>query len=382
MWNKIYKTIFLLLCILYSLSVFGEEDAQYLEWKSVPEANAYLVEIKDPSGRITREKTKSTKFEVNLPPGIYEHRIGVLNKFGRVSVFSEWSTFEVILSRAPVLDADSSVKMLREKLGPHLNIKGENFTEAMNVTLVLPNGETIKPEFEFINSKEIKLRIENLNLRDGSYTLSLENPRNKKTAKKGFLIIADTEQQLAEMVKQNDKETQVASTALIQWGPALKSAVLPGWGQSSQEKKYKSWIFPVLIVGALAYSAQQYSEYNSSLATLDQSKNLNQALLFLDNPTFVPFATYNYLQVQSDYGNAVSHYNSFNVSLGIVALLYLLNVSDAAFVGPSSSKTGYHESDKWIVPFFKTGTADVRNGTKSPNDFFPTSFELGMKIFF
>ncbi|MBM9578425.1 hypothetical protein JWG45_14845 [Leptospira sp. 201903070] len=381
MWNKIYRSLFLF-CILYSFSVFGEEDAQYLEWKSVPEASAYMIEIKDPTGRITREKTKSTKFEVNLPPGIYEHRIGVLNKFGRVSVFSEWSTFEVILSRAPVLDADSSVKLLREKLGTHLNIKGDNFTEAMNVTLLLPSGETIKPEFEFINSKEIKVRIENLNLKDGSYTLSLENPRNKKTAKKGFLVIAETERQLSELVKQNEKESQVSSSDSIHLGPAWRSAILPGWGQSTQEKKYKSWIFPVLMAGAIAYSAQQYGEYNSSLATLEQSKNLNQSLLFLDNPTFIPFATYNYLQVQADYGNAVSHYNSFNISLGIVAFLYLLNVSDAAFVGHSSTKTGYSESDRRIVPFFKTGTSEARNGIKSSNDFFPSSFELGMKIFF
>ncbi|MBM9501693.1 hypothetical protein JWG44_15670 [Leptospira sp. 201903071] len=382
MWNKICKWILLFFCIFFSFSVFGEEDAQYLEWKSVPEASAYMIEIKDPSGRITREKTKATKFEVNLPPGIYEHRIGVLNKFGRVSVFSEWSAFEVILSRAPVLDADSSIKRLREKLGTHLTIKGDNFTEAMNVTLLLPNGETIKPEFEFINSKEIKIRIENLNLKDGSYTLSLENPRNKKTAKQGFLVIAETEKQLAEMVKQNERETQVSSSGSIQFGPAWRSAVLPGWGQSTQDKKYKSWIFPILMAGAVAYSAQQYSEYNSSLAALDQSKNLNQSLLLLDNPTFIPFATYNYLQVQSDYGNAVSHYNSFNISLGIVALLYFLNVSDAAFVSPSSSKTGYFESEKRIVPFFKTGSTEAKNGVKSPNDFFPTSFELGMKIFF
>ncbi|TGL71899.1 LIC11435 family protein [Leptospira kmetyi] len=378
MWNKIL--LYFVLLLIFSLSVFAEEENQYLEWKPVPEAGSYMVEIKDSSGRITREKTKSTRFEVNLPPGIYEHRIGVLNKFGRVSVFSEWISFEVILSRAPVVDPESNMKLLKEKLGPSLVVKGENFTEAMNVSLLLPSGETIKPEFEYINSKEIKIKIEGLNLKNGSYTLSLENPRNKKTAKKGFLVLADSEQELAEIVKQNERENRVATPG-INWGPALQSAVLPGWGQSNQDKTYRTWIFPILIAGAIAYSAQQYSEYNTSLAALDQSKNLNSSLLLLDNPTFIPFATYNYLQVQSDYANAVSHYNSFNVSLGIVALLYLLNVSDAAFVGPSSSKTTVSESDRKFVPYFKTGTIDSRNGGTGSGNFFPNSFEFGMKIF-
>ncbi|RHX93937.1 hypothetical protein DLM76_13215 [Leptospira yasudae] len=378
MWNRIH-IIFILLFLLL-LPVFGEEENQYLEWKPVPEAGGYLVEIKDPSGRIAREKTKSTRFEVNLPPGVYEHRIGVLNKFGRVSVFSEWIAFEVILSRAPFVDPDSNVKLVKEKLGPVLTVKGDNFTEAMNVTLLLPSGETIKPEFEYINSKEIKIKIDGLNLKNGSYTLSLENPRNKKTAKKGFLVLADTEQELAEIVKRGEQEERVASPG-IQWGPAMQSAVLPGWGQSNQDKKYRSWIFPILIAGAVAYSAQQYGEYNSSLATLDQSKNLNQSLLLMDNPALLPFATFNYMQVQSDYSNAVSHYNQFNISLGIVALLYLLNVSDAAFVSPSTTKTTVSETDRGYVPYFKTSTIDAGQGGRSSGQFFPNSFEFGMKIF-
>lgn len=59
-------------------------------------------------------KTKASRFEVNLPPGVYEHRIGVFNKFGRLTVFSEWASFEVIVSRAPLISPDSSVKILKK----------------------------------------------------------------------------------------------------------------------------------------------------------------------------------------------------------------------------------------------------------------------------
>ncbi|EMJ93294.1 LIC11435 family protein [Leptospira alstonii] len=378
MWNKILLSFVL---VSISFSVFGEEEGRYLEWKPIPEAGGYMVEIKDPGGRITREKTKSTRFEVNLPPGVYEHRIGVINKFGRVSVFSDWISFEVILSRAPVINPDSNVKLLKEKLGPVLTVKGENFTEAMNVTLLLPSGETIKPEFEFINSKEVKIKVENLNLKNGSYTLSLENPRNKKTAKRGFLIVADSEEELAEIVKRSDRDNRNLSPG-IQWGPALQSAVLPGWGQSNQDKKYRRWIFPILIVGAIAYSADRFSAYNSSLAALDQSKNLNLNLFLLNDPALLPFATYNYLQGQSDYSNASSHYNQFNVSLEIIAVLYLLNVLDAAWTGSSaSSDTAAYESGRKIVPIFKTRRIETTHGDRASGNFFPNSFEIGMKIF-
>ncbi|EMY79705.1 hypothetical protein LEP1GSC060_0025 [Leptospira weilii serovar Ranarum str. ICFT] len=377
MWNKILLSFVL---VSISFSVFGEEEGRYLEWKPIPEAGGYMVEIKDPGGRITREKTKSTRFEVNLPPGVYEHRIGVINKFGRVSVFSDWISFEVILSRAPAINSDSSVKLLKEKLGPVLTVKGENFTEAMNVTLLLPSGETIKPEFEFIDSKEVKIKVENLNLKNGSYTLSLENPRNKKTAKRGFLIVADSEEELAEIVKRSDQDNRNLSPG-FQWGPAFQSAVLPGWGQSNQDKKYRRWIFPILIVGAIAYSAERFSAYNSSLAALDQSKNLNLDLFLLNDSALFPFATYNYLQGQSDYSNASSLYDQFNVSLEIIAVLYLLNVLDAAWLGSNTSNSAAYESDRKIVPIFKTRRIESIQGDRSSGNFFPNSFEIGMKIF-
>ncbi|EMM88352.1 hypothetical protein LEP1GSC039_3175 [Leptospira santarosai str. 2000027870] len=373
MWNRI-----LLSCVLFSisLSVFGEEEGRYLEWKPVPEAGGYLVEIKDANGRITREKTKASRFEVNLPPGVYEHRIGVFNKFGRLTVFSEWASFEVIVSRAPLISPDSSVKILKKKLGSSLTVKGENFTEAMNATLLLPSGETIKAEFEFINSKEIRIKTENLNLKEGSYTLSLENPRNKKSAQKGFLVIADSEEELAEIVKRNAQDHRILYPE-IQWGPAFQSAVLPGWGQSGQDKKYKRWIFPILILSAIVYSAERLSAYNSSVGALDQSKKLNQSLFFMDDPAFLPFAAYTYVQSQSAYSNAVTHYEQFNTSLEIIVILYLLNVLDAALIGSTTSKTAY-ESDRKIVPFFKTRKLE---GDHSSNVFFPSSFEVGMKIF-
>ncbi|TGK37513.1 hypothetical protein EHQ12_09165 [Leptospira gomenensis] len=382
MWNRAYR-IFLFCCFLtVFVSLNAEEENQYLEWKSVPEAGGYMVEIKDSHGRITREKTKNTKYEVNLSPGVYEHRIGVLNKFGRVSVFSDWISFEVVLSRAPVVEPDSNLRLLREKLGSHLVVKGDNFTEAMNVTLLLPSGETIKPEYEFVSAKEIRIKTEGLDLKNGSYTLSLENPRNKKTAKKGFLVLAESETQLAEIVKQAEKENR-DSGSFMHWKPALQSSVLPGWGQNTQEKTYKSWIFPILIAGAIAYSSQQYSEYNSSLGALDDSKNLNRALLLLDNPAFLPFATYNYLQVESNYSHATAEYNQFNLSLGILAFLYLLNVSDAAFVGPSSSKTSLSADEPKVVPYLKTGTSDLRVGPRSGQEIiFPSSIEFGLKFFF
>lgn len=56
----------------------------------------------------------------------------------------------------------------------------------MNVTLLLPSGETIKPDFEFVNSKEIKLKIENLNLKNGVIHFLWKILEIKKPLKKVF----------------------------------------------------------------------------------------------------------------------------------------------------------------------------------------------------
>ncbi len=53
-------------------------------WKSVPGAGAYLVDVKDASGKtLPNGRTKETTITLSLPPGTYSIRVVSLDNFLR-----------------------------------------------------------------------------------------------------------------------------------------------------------------------------------------------------------------------------------------------------------------------------------------------------------
>lgn len=99
----------------------------------------------------------------------------------------------------------------------------------------------------------------------------------------------------------------------------------------------------------------------------------------MNDPTLTSFAAYNYIQGQSDYSNSSSLYNQLNLSLEIIAVLYLLNIIDAALVGSANSETSTSEGK--VIPFFKTRRLESIQAERPSGNFFPNSFEFGIKIF-
>ncbi|MCB1193745.1 MAG: hypothetical protein KDK90_25135 [Leptospiraceae bacterium] len=71
-----------------------------LEWKEIPNATSYVVEIKDQDNKVVaKEKTTSTKIEIELPPGKYKKRIFVQVKT-KEYIPSEWSDLELVQKKS------------------------------------------------------------------------------------------------------------------------------------------------------------------------------------------------------------------------------------------------------------------------------------------
>lgn len=67
-----------------------------IKWEAIDGVSRYQVEIANESGTILLAKTVETNYiEFRLPPGRYRIRIGAINKFEKLSFWSDWDDFEI-----------------------------------------------------------------------------------------------------------------------------------------------------------------------------------------------------------------------------------------------------------------------------------------------
>ncbi|EQA43498.1 hypothetical protein LEP1GSC050_1601 [Leptospira broomii serovar Hurstbridge str. 5399] len=348
--HQVMRLFIIASCILFSFSLFAKDkdDGVKLEWKAIPDSGGYLVEIKDSNGRIIREKTSATQIIVDLKPGTYEHRIGVLNRYGRVSIFSSWIPFDVILSRPPVLTSYTKNSYLSQDLPETFELKGKYLTDVTKVSLRDSNGEEVQiiKSIEYKEPDTILVYFDKKKVPEGILSLRLENPRNKITETEAFLLVADTPERLAALQKRSTPKEPFR----FDYGAIARSAVLPGWGQIYQEKsKIRSYAFPFLIAAAGAYTYYKGESYLHSVKDYDAARRTNALLGYsvaqTGNVAVYPLAVVNYLQIPGKYSIASSAYHQVELSIGILAFLYALNLADAAFF-PGSRQVKIEGTDK------------------------------------
>ncbi|TGJ98518.1 hypothetical protein EHQ53_02005 [Leptospira langatensis] len=325
--------------LLISFPIYSKEEGVKLEWRPIPDAGGYMVEIKDSRGKITREKTNTTLIQLELPPGTYEHRIGVLNRYGRVSVFSAWIPFEVILSQKPEILSAEKNKFLNKDLPDTFEIKGRHFTDATKVILKDSKGSEVSiKSMEVKNSETILVTLDKKRPPEGAVSVRVENPRNKVTEKENYLFVAETESDLAALEAKGQQKESVSSGAPFRfdYGAVARSAIIPGWGQYYQNKSnFRTFLFPALLLGAGAYVASEGNSYLSAshaLAAARQNNVLyNYAFIHTGNPALFDLAFYNYTQIAPKYSAAVAEYSQLEVGIGVLGFFYLLNLMDAGF---------------------------------------------------
>ena len=185
---NLVKNISLLICIslvlAFTLELFAKKDTGFIEWRSIPAANGYRVEIKSENKIILETNVAENIYYVDLPKGKYEFRIGVLNVFKKPVVWSYWNPLRVLISKEPTLSAER----LNIAQGDESRVAGNNFLENTKVSL-LSQGKTFSIENKIISHNE--LRFATKTLKPGTYDILLENPNNKRLLKKDYLVLYD-----------------------------------------------------------------------------------------------------------------------------------------------------------------------------------------------
>jgi hypothetical protein len=177
--TTLLAAIFLLALGLVSAN--AEEDKKEkplrIRWESVEGIIKFTVQIKDSSGEIVLDKTVDSNYvDFVLPPGKYQIRIGAINKFEKLSFWTDWDSIEIRKSiKSRFFTNDFAAKVgLKINAGIAYSMLMPNWNSKYNDSLFnlkyMPLFGTIG--FHFGNSKYIEaknvLKYMGIEL-DGSY---------------------------------------------------------------------------------------------------------------------------------------------------------------------------------------------------------------------
>lgn len=340
MWNK---QILFLLSLVFTLSpIFaepeGEEGTQHqLRWMEVEGATGYVLEIKNSSGYLVlSEKVKGTSYDlINYTSGIYEHRVAVINKLGKVGSYSEWVKFEVVVSRVPTLSKDSVYSVSKEEKEKVFLLEGKDFIHPMKVYMVT-GGKKIPAKKVVIESEGIAKATFSVDpdTDTGIYDLVLENPRNKTLTVKQRVVLSDSKERAANFAKRQEriirKEIPEDYYETPYWSTLWRSSVLPGWGQKYIDgKNWKLYVYPVIALSAAAVYANSYNRFLSARSDYQSAVLLGVFLAERADTQLVWLLNRNNAEVS--FNRAKSELGVIQAGAGILGAFLIYNLVDSYF---------------------------------------------------
>ncbi|TGL63982.1 hypothetical protein EHQ58_00045 [Leptospira ognonensis] len=356
MWNKKYYFFFLLLVTAFGLvaqSTETEETAVYqLKWADVPGATGYLLEIRNANGSVVLSEKLSTNFynASNLVAGVYEHRVGVINKLGKVGSFSEWVSFEVVISRVPALTKESVFSVSKEEKTKTFILEGKDFIDPMKVYILL-DGKKIPAKSVVIESSTKAKAIFDIDpdFDTGVYDLVLENPRKKALNVNKRVVLSDSKEKAERFANRQErilkKEVDEDYYASPYWSTIWRSALVPGWGQTYIDgQSWKLYVYPVITLGIAGAYASSYNKFLSARSAYGDAVLLG--FLLSENVDTQLFWLLNRNTAQTNFNQAKQELNTVQTGAGVFGLFIVYNLVDAYFsarrnVAFPSAPTGF-----------------------------------------
>lgn len=177
-----------ILFLILSFQLFSIElEKVNLNWKKISTAKEYKLEIRNKKGFFKTLATEQTEIKISLAPGIYEYRVGVVNKFGKVKNFSKWENLEIIYTTEPIIET-KPFKFYTSDFEKTISIRGKHFLEEMKLFLKSEN-KTEQVKFKFVSEEEIQFNLDLKDERNENLELIFENPKNKITKLENFIVL-------------------------------------------------------------------------------------------------------------------------------------------------------------------------------------------------
>lgn len=272
---------------------------------------------------------------MNYTSGVYEHRVAVINKLGKVGSYSDWVKFEVVVSRVPTLSKDSVYSVSKEDKEKVFLLEGKDFIHPMKVYMVT-GGKRIPAKKVVIESDGVAKAtfVVDPDTDTGIYDLVLENPRNKTLTVKQRVVFSDTKEKAANFAKRQEKiiskeipedyyETPYFSTL---W----RSTVIPGWGQKYIDgKNWKLYVYPAIALSAAAVYANSYNRFIS--ARSDYQSAVLLGVVLAERADTQVLWLLNRTNAEASFNRAKTELGVIQAGAGILGAFLIYNLVDSYF---------------------------------------------------
>ena len=294
-----------------------------LEWNKVAGAGGYIIEIQDTNGQVRlRRQTTENGIAFDLPVGEYRQRIGVLNKFKKVSVWSNWRSLIIKRPGDPIITAIRPARVAVGKAAQSFEIRGRNIYRGSKVSIV-KDGVLVPFVTRSAVTGRIVLRLDTTTVAPGTYAVIIENPGGRRARSTEDLSIARTG----------------SDGRLLADAPNYKKLV-PGWHQSASGRTISGALWYTTYAGLVAGGVASFliAEQAAAATASDPLYNLvfNPVNLFAIRDSIssrrqgliLAAAAYDrVIANQVVYQNATT---AQGIIGGVAGLLYVVNYIDAS----------------------------------------------------
>jgi hypothetical protein len=343
MWNKIKIVCILFFCISSIYDLYAQEmetvnsQSYQLQWQEVQGASGYLLEIRNPEGSmVLSEKIAVNFFKVeNYSPGKYQHRVGVINKLGKIGSFSEWVPFEVVVSRVPKLTKQNVYAVSIEEKTTTFELIGDDFIDPMRVYIVLDGKKIPAKRVDVFSSGKARAIFDiDPSIDTGVYDLILENPREKTLNVKQRVVLSESKEKAQRFATRQEKilkkeipedyyDTPYFSTL---W----RSSLLPGWGQSYIDgQNWKLYLYPIVALGAAGGYASSLNKFSAARSGYEDAVLLGLFLSENSEAQLLWFLNRN--TAEANFNQAKQQLSAIQAGVGLLSVFLLYNLVDSYF---------------------------------------------------
>lgn len=236
-----------------------KEGSLFLEWTRLNGVQEYMVQVRNQNNQIVLEKkVTDNKLHFSVPPGNYSQRVGAVNKFGKVSGWTDWTPFYVKQTFQPRLGPVSITDVNEEKREAVIRVEAKNLMTGTKFSVKQGDQEIPIKNIKRQKDGSLDMTVDLNKIEEGSLddlAVEMENPGGKKDTSttedpeniKGIRTIVKTEED--------------GSQTIYRIKPKRWRMIVPGPYQAEESR----WGSALLWGGIFAaYAGAGYSEYEAA----------------------------------------------------------------------------------------------------------------------
>jgi phosphate/sulfate permease len=282
----------------------------------------YRLEIYDLSNKpILIKETTDNEVLVELPPGKYKKRLGLINNYNQLFLYTDWKNFEILEIPEPKITFIEKKSIDPSKIEEKIQVSIIGITKDTKIFLKNKNNEQIPINYNQIDTNRIVLKINPKTLKEGNYQLVVKNSEKKITEIPDFINIQKTK--------------SIAKKRPLDW-----DLLIPGIPQRERKENLKANILQWGFIGSLFSSGYFYNQakkdqqkYNSLLLTQLGSNYLTfqTTTKFYQSTMGLIFIYNQSKQIETILKSYNYNKNLFYFSLSLGILFYSYHVIDTLY---------------------------------------------------